>query len=310
MIDLNTDISELQGQAAPVVTLETLKALKYVTPGKIPNQRTLIIPDPGMTIIDMDLNRADAQFVAWEADDKTLKDALKSGEDIHWLNAKMIWGEHVKEESAERQMARQVIHAMNYGGYPKKISRSFGVPIKMAEWVFKRWFQLHPGIREWHNRVRNDLATKRLVKNPFGFERYYFDRPEDCLNAALAWMPQSSVGIIINTAWVAINTHLKEVEVLMQVHDSLDMQVPTNRVLELLPLIQQHSLIVVPYADPLIIPVGFKVSDKSWGDVKNACCKHIAKMKPPTEDCKNHSLHRQLTQGLQDAKSKASSQLA
>lgn len=308
MIDIMTDISQFQvGRPAPI-TRADLEKLELVQPGVLPNQRTLIIPDPGMTLIDMDLNRADAQFVAWEANDKSLKDALRSGEDIHWLNAKMIWGEHVKQESHERQMARQVIHAMNYGAYPKKISRSFGVQLKMAEWVYKRWFELHPGIREWHNRTRNELATKRLVRNRFGYERYYFDRPENCLNEALGWVPQSSVGIIINTAWDAIDTHLKEVEVLMQCHDSLTMQVPSRLTRELLPRIQELSLITVPYDDPLIVPVGFKISDKSWGDITPACCKDI--QQAPSDKCKDHELHSWLATGLQNAKQKASYQLA
>jgi DNA polymerase I-like protein with 3'-5' exonuclease and polymerase domains len=292
MIDLNADISQLQ-------VLDPITELKFVEVGKFPNQRCLIIPDDGKTIIDMDLDRADAQFVAWEANDSTLKDILKAGADLHLENAKSIWGAQCKKEGPERKLAKRFCHAVNYGAYPKKLAKSLGITVKTAEWIYNRWFQIHPGIREWHNRVKAQLFSERLVRNPFGYERYYFDRPENVINEALAWCPQSSVGIIINTAWDAIDAQLPEVEVLMQVHDSLTMQCPSRLTRELLPRIQEKSLIAVPYDDPLIIPVGFKISDKSWGHVVDPC-----------EDGKDLELAGWLAQGLHHAKEAASSRLA
>ena len=301
-IDLNTDISQL---AQPQV--EQLTELKYVKPGEFPNQRVLIIPDEGYDFIDMDLDRADAQFVAWEANDDTLKEILKAGADLHWENAKAIWGSHVKKKSEERKLAKRFCHAVNYGAYPKKLAKALGISVKLAEWIYMRWFKIHPGIQKWHERVRNDIFTKRLVKNPFGFERYYFDRPENVLNEALAWVPQSSVGIIINTAWANIDTNLPQVEVLMQVHDSLNMQCPSKLTRELLPRIQEQSLITVPYDDPLIIPVGFKVSSKSWGDAVDPCWDEDD---DDHQRCKDAELHQWLVTGLKRAQSQASRQLA
>ena len=39
----------------------------------MPNIRKLYVPDPGYEIFDIDFSGADAQVVAWEADDKPLK---------------------------------------------------------------------------------------------------------------------------------------------------------------------------------------------------------------------------------------------
>jgi DNA polymerase I-like protein with 3'-5' exonuclease and polymerase domains len=314
MIDPRQDISAIQiGRPLSIETLELIEI------GKLPNQRTLIIPDANYSIVDMDLDRADAQFVAWEANDETLKQILKAGADLHLENARAIWGEHVKKKDPERQLAKRFCHAVNYGAYPKRLAKALGITIKLAEWIYNRWFQIHPGIREWHNRTKAQLYSERLVRNPFGYERYYFDRPENVLNEALAWVPQSSVGIIINTAWDRIDSELPEVEVLMQVHDSLTMQVPSKRVQELLPKIQEKSLVAVPYDDPLIIPVGFKVSEKSWGDVEPPCCEEMAiapvpyrvflddKGKRKVEGCKDHGLHNKLMQGLANVKKEAAS---
>lgn len=299
-IDLNADFTKTSIYS-PITKLELVEV------GEFPNQRRLIIPDPGMTIIDMDLDRADAQFVAWEANDDSLKEILKAGADLHLENAKSIWGPQCTKGGPERKLAKRFCHAVNYGAYPKKLAASLGLTVKTAEWIYGRWFQIHPGIREWHNRVKAQLYAERLVRNPFGYERYYFDRPENVINEALAWCPQSAVGIIINTAWAQIdpvnptteNPGVPGVEVLMQVHDSLTMQCPSRLTRELLPKIQEKSLVMVPYDDPLIIPVGFKISNTSWGDAEDPC-----------ENNKDPELEMWLAQGLKNAKEKASCQLA
>lgn len=327
MIDLSVDIRQLSAYDAA----DQLTELKWVTPGEFPNQRRLIIPDPGYTFVDMDLDRADAQFVAWEANDEVLKQILKEGHDLHFENAKAIWGERVKPKGPERQLAKRFCHAVNYGAWPKRLAKALGIDIKLAEWIYARWFKIHPGIKDWHRRTKEQLFTHRFIRNPFGFERYYFDRPEDVINEALAWLPQSSVGIIINKAWKNIDKNLPKVEVLMQVHDSLNMQILSKLVEEQLPLIQEQSLIPVPYDDPLIIPVGFKVSDVSWGDVEPPCCDKIMQApepyravlddktnkpifdesgKPKMVGCRDHKLHNELNKVLLRAKQTASPRLA
>src|SRR5215213_5100571 len=59
----------------------------------LPNIRKLFIPDPGYTIFDCDLSGADAQVVAWEAEDEDLKAAFKKGLKIHAKNAEDIFKE-------------------------------------------------------------------------------------------------------------------------------------------------------------------------------------------------------------------------
>jgi len=73
---------------------------------------------------------------------------------------------------------------------------------------------------------------------------------------------------VINRAWKNFHDNLPEVQVLLQVHDSLAGQFPTHRKAALLPQMKQQASIIIPYAEPLIIPVGIKVSDLSWGDVE------------------------------------------
>jgi DNA polymerase I-like protein with 3'-5' exonuclease and polymerase domains len=53
----------------------------------------------------------------------------------------------------------------------------------------------------------------------------------------------------------------------MQVHDSLVMQIRKEHFPSVLPDLKRCMEVVVPYDDPLTIPVGIEVSEVSWGDV-------------------------------------------
>jgi DNA polymerase-1 len=224
----------------------------------LPNIRKLFVPDPNYTFFDMDLDRADLQVVVWEADDSELKAMLKAGVDVHAENAKVL--------GVSRHLAKVWVHGTDYGGGPRTMAINCGITVNEAEKMQKRWFGAHPGIERWHRRVEVALRTKHQVENKFGYRRFYFDRVEGLLSEALAWIPQSTVAITVNRIWKALYDAEPEVQVLLQVHDSLAGQFPTRAAEVLLPRMRELSRVVIPYDDPLIIPVGIKTSTISWGD--------------------------------------------
>lgn len=234
----------------------------------LPNVRKLFLPDPGYIIADCDLAQADAQVVAWEADDDDLKAIFRDPTaDLHIENAKAIFGNGA---GRNRQLAKAGVHAVNYGAKPRTLAAALGITVHEAEHFANRWFAAHPGIREWHRRVDYNLATTRQVKNRFNNVRYYFDRIEHLLPQALAWIPQSTVALVINRALVEVDARLRgSVEPLMQVHDSLVMQIRKEHFPSVLPDLKRCMEVVVPYEDPLIIPVGIAISEVSWGHVED-----------------------------------------
>ena len=236
----------------------------------LPNVKDLFLPDPGYVIIDADLDRADAQVVAWEANDEILKQMFREGADIHLENAKAIFNnERLTADSKERKLAKGGVHAANYGVSARTLAISLGITTREAEAFLRKWFHAHPGILEWHRETENSLATSRCVVNRFGFRRYYFDRVEGLLPEALAWIPQSTVAIVVDKGLVRIHRDLPRVESLLQVHDSIVMQVRGQHLREQLPLIKTAMSVLIPYPDPLIIPVSAQASSKSLGAVKD-----------------------------------------
>jgi DNA polymerase-1 len=228
---------------------------------ELPNVRKLFIPDPGFAIFDADLAGADFQVVVEEADDDEFRCMLAEGVDIHIENAKLL--------GVDRSMAKRWVHGTDYGGGARTMAISCGITVHTAEKLRARWFSAHPGIKRWHDRTEAQLHTKRFVENRFGYRRYYFDRIEGMLPEALAWVPQSTVACYINRIWSRIYHELPDVQVLIQVHDSLVGQAPIHlkdwaiaRVSEL------AKSVSIPYDRPLIIPLNIASSTESWGACK------------------------------------------
>lgn len=248
--------------------------LQNITDGKhthsgrpLPNLRSCIVPDSGRTLFNCDLERADLQVVAWEADDADLKQKLREHIDIHTENAKDLWGVATPTEQ-QRHFGKTFVHLTDYGGKSRTCAIKCNVTVHQADLLQRRWFQMHPGIEDWHRRVKAALYGTRTVRNVFGYRRIYFDRIESVLPEALAWIPQSSVSILISLMQMAIEAQVPEAELILQVHDSLVGQYLTSLEDRLLPAIKKASTIAIPYPDPLYISLELATSTSSWGEVE------------------------------------------
>lgn len=245
---------------------------------ELPNIRKIYVPDPTMVIWDADLKGADAQVVAWEADDDDLKTAFRAGLDVHDKNATDMWGNKYTSlpggpdipgtpRYKERKKLKVGVHATHYGAKAPGLAKILNYTVHETEAFQTRWFDLHPKIRDWHKRVESDLATTRTVRNSFGYHRIFFDRIDVVFPQALAWIPQSTVAILTYRGWRHLEQSCPWVEELMQVHDSMVFQTP-GRYAQFGRQIREGLTVPVPYSDPLVIQWGLSNSLKSWGDCR------------------------------------------
>jgi DNA polymerase-1 len=231
---------------------------------ELPNVKKMFIPDPGFYICDSDLAQADAQVVAWEANDDILKAIFRDPDaDLHNENATAIFK---KLTPHTRSMAKRGVHAVNYGVSARTLAISLGITVREAEDFIYKWFSAHPGIKDWHDRTMNSLMTTRTIYNKFGFRKVFFDRIEHALPQALAWTPQSTVAIAINKGMLNVDANVPDTVMNMQVHDSVVYQTKIAGFLERRAELRKNLEIVIPYEDPLTIPIGLSVSRKNWGE--------------------------------------------
>lgn len=237
---------------------------------KLPNVRKIFVPSPDHVMADADLSGADARVVAWEAQDEDLMAAFDAGLKVHAVNAQAMFGSRAGPDGKKEPFYSQCkagVHATNYGGSAWALARNIGWTVHESEQFQKRWFDLHPGIKEWHRRIDMELAQSRTVYNKFGYRYIFFDRIERALPEALAWIPQSTVAINTILGSLAVNDNIPQVKLLLQVHDSVVMEWPKvwdteeNR-----RRVKETLTVVTPYDPPLIIPWDMKTSESSWGE--------------------------------------------
>lgn len=275
-------------------------------PYSLPNVRSLFGPDPGYTFFDMDLDRADLQVMAWDADEPLLKEALKKKVDLHLLNVYVLdakdpppleelcethpkYPDHRGPRKLKREFAKVFCHATDYLGKSRTVAAATGRTVHETERAQQIYLGTYRGIKKWQDRVIEEVRRRRYVENKFGYRWFIFDRIDDqVMPEAVAWIPQSTVSIIINRIWMAVFLDKPEAEwtpadftpdalwtrfkthsliqVLLQVHDSLAGQFPTHQKPWAINRLTELSRIVVPYDDPLVIPTGISTSEVSWGN--------------------------------------------
>jgi len=240
----------------------------------LPNVRAMFIPDDGMEMFDTDLSKADLRIVVYEADEREMKAMLAEGRDPYMEVCREFYHDPSISKTLPNgatdpryKMFKSFCHGTHYLGTARGLAQRLGLLVHEAERTQAWYFGKFPAIARYQIDFKKRVSSTRQVTNKFGYRMNLLGRVDDsAFREAIAWIPQSTVAILINKIWMNIYKNTQDIEVLLQVHDSLVGQYPIAEREKHLAAIRLASHVVIPYDDPLIIPIGVKTSQKSWGD--------------------------------------------
>jgi DNA polymerase I-like protein with 3'-5' exonuclease and polymerase domains len=87
-------------------------------------------------------------------------------------------------------------------------------------------FETFPKIRQWQQQVVQMARKEGMIKNPYGYIRWFFDCPGSDTTKVLAQLPQSTgAAMVRDDMWEISITWLGEY-LILQVHDELMFEVP------------------------------------------------------------------------------------
>lgn len=235
--------------------------------------RSIFIPDPGTQFVNADLSQAEARVVAYLAREGRLQSVFENPNgDVHTRNAAMVFEKRIEEVTPkERQLAKTLVHAANYGIGERRFSQHIGSSEARARELLNQYHAMYPGIKRWHLQVKDLLNRSRILTTPMGRRRMFFGRwGEDLLREAYAYVPQSTVGDLLNLGIIRAWPNLPpEWYFVLQNHDAVLMQVPVET-----PEMHIYKFIKHYFEIPLTIegvtfkiPVDIKVGD-SWANMK------------------------------------------
>jgi DNA polymerase-1 len=234
---------------------------------RLPNIRKLFIPDHGKTFFDIDLDSADLRIVVFESDCKEMKAMFAEGKKPYVEVAKEYYRDPtITKHHPSYKLFKGLCHGTNYLGKASGLAPRVGLIVAEVERIQAWYYGKFPEIKQWQDDLIHKVNTRRWIENAFGYRIHALDRVDNNLyREFVAWVPQSTVACLINRGYLNIYRNLREVEVLLQVHDSLAGQFPSHLTDWATRRIVEECSVEIPYADPLIIPVGIKTSPISWG---------------------------------------------
>jgi DNA polymerase I-like protein with 3'-5' exonuclease and polymerase domains len=223
--------------------------------------RDCFIPDPGKVWAKFDYDQLELRLIAYTAGARKLIEWIGSGADTHMENARILFtearipvGASKKDPQwkAYREAAKPCAYGLSYSmpsdkgevhvaELHKQLKSTFpDIEESYVKVLADRFFAAHPEIRHWQN------ATKRMVR-----ETGRVTLPQ---NGRFLWLPatmrgynmagnffmQSGGGYLINRATPDIEARLvgTGADLLMNVHDEVDVQIPTDRVEEVCGIVE------------------------------------------------------------------------
>lgn len=210
------------------------------------------LADEGYLIYNVDLKQADNTTVAYVAPEPRMIQAIEKGIDVHALTASLIFDippERIREmdkvdtkcplgygDQTHRFWGKKANHELNFGMGYRKFAYQLELPEQEGKMIHTKYHNIYPGVQHGYQlMVRNTLrSNNRILENCYGRKYLFKDRWGDSLfNQAYAFIPQSNTADTVNRRGIIPIYYNKEafegVELLRQVHDSINFQIPTCR---------------------------------------------------------------------------------
>ena len=292
---LDFDVSE-DGRVRPTVKAygtETLR-LAYAEPPlqQYPKEaRNIIHTEDGRCFVAADYSQLEARILAVLAGDRASLRVFETGEDIHLQNASDLFG-HNREQwdemdptaaTACRDFAKSFLYGTMYGGEAEtmknklycpcdkckdKVAPTLGLGPKKKREAEDRWLGRHPAVTKWRKGLARQVFEDKFHVNPFGYKRYFLQPVGDGLKREAYNFPiQSSAACIVNRAMVKLHSMRYPAPIVLQMHDSLMLEVPEHEVDHWATTLKHTMETPVPELSNAVFPVELSVG-KSWGSLE------------------------------------------
>lgn len=254
--------------------------------------RKLFVPDLGYVFLARDLSQAESMLVAWLAGDLRLIELYLEGVDVHWERTKDLFGlpkdlpyepKRKYELSAFgeprtlkwlRDLQKPFTHGGNYKmGYRKLqselVKEGFDIPLEFCRKALESFRAQNPLTVQWQNKTEETLRATRTLVTPLGRRREFRGRfTDDLIRAAVAFVPQSTVGEMCQLGMRRMYDKDKNFQPLFNNHDeNLGQCRPKHLASCNKNLIEAMRIPIQVNNRELIIP-GESSTGPSWGELE------------------------------------------
>ena len=230
--------------------------------------RQAVIPDDGCVFLSADYSQIELRLMAHFSQDPHMVEAFCTGQDVHAATAAKIFGVAIEDVTKEqRRQAKTANFGIIYGISAFGLAQQLDCSRSEAKALIDGYFAAFPGVIDYIERQKELARQQGFAVTLFGRKRYLPDivshnatvrsfAERNAVNSPI----QGTAADIIKMAMVTIHRRLKEeglkAQMIMQVHDELNFNVPTNEVERVRDIVVTEMQNVVHLTVPLIADCG------------------------------------------------------
>ena len=216
-------------------------------------------------LLSSDYSQIELRVLAHISGDEHLIAAFKEGADIHTSTAMRVFGIEKPEDVTpnDRRNAKAVNFGIVYGISDFGLSNNLGISRKKAKEYIDTYFERYPGIKAYMDNVVREAKNKGYVSTLFHRRRELPDINSRNFNVrnfaertAINSPIQGSAADILKIAMINLDKALVEggykTKMLLQVHDEIVLEVPSDELLAMKALVKETMESAVELAVPLI----------------------------------------------------------
>ncbi len=245
------------------------------TPWRGKRIRQAFVAPEGWCLISADYSQIELRVLAHLSGDAALREAFRSGEDIHRRTASDVFGVFPEMVSPEmRRQAKVINFGVIYGMSAFGLARELDISTKLAQVYIDGYFQKFKGVRAYLDGILACARRDGYVATLLGRRRYL---PEiNSTNPAIRQFAermavnapiQGTAADLIKVAMVNIAARFEReglsAAMIMQVHDELVCEVPEIEREETMALVKREMEDVIALDVPLLVECA---SGRNWDE--------------------------------------------
>ncbi|WP_417476647.1 DNA polymerase I [Maricaulis sp.] len=241
--------------------------------------REVFIAEPGNVLVAADYSQIELRLLAEVAEVDTLKQAFRTGADIHAMTASEVFGVPIEGmDPMVRRKAKAINFGVIYGISAFGLAKQIDVSREDAKNFINAYFEKFPGIMAYMDKMKEEVKARGYVETIFG-RRCHFPGIKDknpnmrqfaerqAINAPL----QGAAADIIRRAMIrmpdAIARANLDARMLLQVHDELIFEVPEAQADDMIALARKVMSEACRPALELSVPLDVDAkAGKTWGE--------------------------------------------
>ncbi len=226
--------------------------------------RRMFVASKGNVLVSADYSQIELRLLAHYSEDPVLTNAYNSGEDIHALTAATIHDVDLQEVTKSmRRSAKAVNFGIIYGISAFGLAKNIGIRPYQAKEFVERYFNTYPLVKKYMDSNVFFAEENGYIKTLAGRLRYFPELRSPNRNmrefgkrAAMNMPLQGSAADIMKIGMLKVYNALKEngckAKIILQVHDELVIDCPTEEVELVKQLLVENMQNAVKLNVPLI----------------------------------------------------------